>query len=211
MWCCFGEGSLAQGSEVFASLKQSVLPSCTELSKSHITGAAAGQRGGCQEAFSEQSFFSHGHAVRWEQSMGNYGFEWITEWVLWVGHIFGWSFIFDVLRLWRKLRPMCAFTSLCGNLQLFWSLLSSLWGSEVGINCTSKRLPPPSWCLLRSQAAVFVLTLKFTPQSERLLLRVFPSAKHWHIRTGLWAIYTVALLWLFLCSNIHFGQSYTEL
>lgn len=77
-----------------------------------------------------------------------------------------WSIIFDVLELWRELRPMCAFTTLAGNPQFFWSPLSSWWGSEVGINCTSKRLTPPSWCLLRSQAAVFVLTLKFIPQSE---------------------------------------------
>lgn len=95
-----------------------------------------------------------------------------------------------------------AFKSLTGNPSLFWSPLSSWWGSEVGINCTSERLthtPPPSplRCLLRSQAAVFVLTLKFIPQSESLLLRVFPSIMHWHIRTPLWAVYTVAVLWVF--------------
>lgn len=77
-------------------------------------------------------------------------------------------------------------SSLAGNPQFFWSPLSSWWGTEVGINCTSKRLthplpPPYSWCLLRSQAAVFVLTLKFIPQSdssfESISIRNAPTHK----------------------------------
>lgn len=165
MWRWCGEGALAQAADGFASLNRHVLPSSAGLSNSHLK-ATAGQSYRCQQADSKQSFFLTrplGSGIPKQEAAAK-----VPAGVLWIVRILANGQRALMLRRdagcpgWSRLLP----TSRPLLLPSFEAPLSSRWGSEVGINCTSERLPLPSWCLLRSQPAVFVLTLKFIPQSE---------------------------------------------
>lgn len=198
-----GEGGLAWAADGFASLNRDVLPSSAGLSNSHLK-ATAGQSYKCQQAHSKQSFsLARPLASKNRQPRPRFKPELCESAVVLVS---GQPPL--MLQSDRHLPP--------AHPPLFWSPLSSRRGSELGINCTSERLPLPSWCLLRSQPAVLVLALKFIPQSESSFqsISIHNALTHKDGTLGNLDSSSSSLsisLASFQCNYMHFRQPYIQL
>lgn len=103
------------------------------------------------------------------------------------------------------------------NPPFFWSPLSSWWGSEVGINCTSERLTPP---LLPMPAEItgccFCINIKIhstVRESSFQSISIHNALTHKDGTVGnLDSCSSLSIsLVSFLCSYMHLRQSYIQL
>lgn len=208
--------ALARSADGFASFKCYALPSCARLTKKPLKSHNRPERWMPAGVFKTELLFT------WPLSgMGTIkriGVESKTQLQIeffFDSSMFGKSMVNNlwcVEALVSAQAHVFALATLTGNPPFFWSPLSSWWGSEVGINCTSKRLLMPA----EITGCCFCINIKIhstVRESSFESISIHNALTHKDRTVGNLDSGSSLIIYLAssLCSYMHFRQPYIRL